>query len=114
MIRRHFLQLAAAGAMLPAASQIGSTQRPKLAQLLRADLRGQNQSVQETVVNLLEMAGCGTYQPERRAAIHDPHLCNLSLIHNDTPGCLRARLAPKQGLKRVALALGRSTLRYVP
>jgi quercetin dioxygenase-like cupin family protein len=60
MIRRHFLQLAAAGAMLPAASQIASTQsaqrRPKLAQLLRADLQGQDQTVQETVVNLLEMA----------------------------------------------------------
>jgi quercetin dioxygenase-like cupin family protein len=60
MIRRHFLQLAAAGAMLPAASQIASTQsaqlRPRLAQLLRADLQGQNQMVQETIVNLLEMA----------------------------------------------------------
>ena len=60
MIRRHFLQLAAAGAMLPAASRIASTQsaqgRPKLAQLLKADLQGQNQTVQETVVNLLEMA----------------------------------------------------------
>ena len=60
MIRRHFLQLAAAGAVLPAASQIASTQgaqgRPRLAQLLRADLQGQNQLVQETVVNLLEMA----------------------------------------------------------
>lgn len=60
MIRRHFLRLAAAGAVLPAASQIASTQsvqpRPKLAQLLKADLQGQNQLVQETVVNLLEMA----------------------------------------------------------
>ena len=60
MIRRHFLRLAAAGAVLPATSQIASTQRaqrtPKLAQLLRADLQGQNQLVQETVVNLLEMA----------------------------------------------------------
>src|SRR5215510_16010313 len=60
MIRRHFLQLAAAGAVLPAAPQIASTQsaqgRPKLAQLLRADLQGQNQMVQETVVNLLELA----------------------------------------------------------
>jgi quercetin dioxygenase-like cupin family protein len=59
MLRRHFLRLAAAGAVLPAASQIASTQsarRPKLAQLLKADLQGQNQLVQETVVNLLEMA----------------------------------------------------------
>ena len=60
MIRRHFLRLTAAGAVLPAASQIASAQgvqgRPTLAQLLRADLQGQNQLVQETVVNLLEMA----------------------------------------------------------
>jgi quercetin dioxygenase-like cupin family protein len=60
MIRRHFLQLAAAGAMLPAAPQVATTQgaqgRPKLAQRLKADLQGQNQLVQETVVNLLEMA----------------------------------------------------------
>jgi len=60
MLRRHFLRLAAAGAVLPAASQIAGAQsaqqRPKLAQLLRADLQGQNQMVQETIVNLLEMA----------------------------------------------------------
>ena len=52
--------LVAAGAVLPVASQIASSQsaqgRPKLAQLLKADLQGQNQLVQETVVNVLEMA----------------------------------------------------------
>jgi quercetin dioxygenase-like cupin family protein len=60
LVRRRFLQLAAAAAAVPTstgpvlaqASQGG----PKLTQILRNDLRGQDQKVQETVVNILEMA----------------------------------------------------------
>jgi quercetin dioxygenase-like cupin family protein len=56
--RRRFLQ-ACAGAALPVSSS-GWAQphqtSPKLTQILRADLQGQNQRVEETVVNVLEMA----------------------------------------------------------
>src|SRR5947209_20407223 len=60
LIRRHFLNLAGAALALPAISRICRAQPsqggPKLTQLLRADLQHQDQIVQETLVNLLEMA----------------------------------------------------------
>jgi len=59
LIRRHFLQLAAAASAVPAGMEIVFAQAPqggpKLTQILRSDLRAQDQKVQETVVNLLEM-----------------------------------------------------------
>jgi quercetin dioxygenase-like cupin family protein len=58
LARRRFLQVVGA-AVIP----VGSTgwaepslATPKLTQVLKADLLGQNQKVQETVVNVLEMA----------------------------------------------------------
>ncbi len=66
LIRRRFLQLAAAVAAAPVGTQIVLAQAPqggpKLTQILRNDLRGQDQKVQETVVNVLEMAP-GTAAP---------------------------------------------------
>ena len=60
LIRRRFLNIAGATLALPAISRICNAQpsqrAPKLTALLRADLRGQDQIVQETMVNLLEMA----------------------------------------------------------
>ena len=59
-IRRSFLQMASATLALPAISRICDAQPsqggPRLTQLLKADLQRQGQMVQETVVNLLEMA----------------------------------------------------------
>jgi quercetin dioxygenase-like cupin family protein len=59
-IRRSFLQMAGASLALPVIPGICDAQPsqggPKLTQLLKADLQGQGQMVQETVVNLLEMA----------------------------------------------------------
>jgi len=59
-IRRRFLHIAGAALALPAISRICDAQPsqggPKLTQLLKADLQRQGQTVQETVVNLLEMA----------------------------------------------------------
>jgi quercetin dioxygenase-like cupin family protein len=59
-IRRSFLQMAGATLVLPAVSRTCNAQLsqggPKLTQLLKADLQRQDQTVQETVVNLLEMA----------------------------------------------------------
>ena len=59
LVRRRFLQLAGGVIVLPAISPMTLAQTaqgaPKLTQLLKADLQGQGQSVQETVVNLLEM-----------------------------------------------------------
>ena len=59
-IRRRFLHIAGAVLALPAISRICDAQPsqggPKLTQLLKADLQRQGQTVQETVVNLLEMA----------------------------------------------------------
>ena len=58
-IRRTFMQLASASLALPVISRICDAQPaqggPKLTQLLKADLQHQAQTVQETVVNLLEM-----------------------------------------------------------
>jgi len=59
-IRRHFLHIAGAALALPTISRICDAQPsqkgPTLTQLLKADLQRQGQTVQETVVNLLEMA----------------------------------------------------------
>jgi quercetin dioxygenase-like cupin family protein len=59
-VRRRFLKVAGATLVLPATAHIAAAQQspgaPKLTQLLKADLTRQNQTVQETVVNLLEVA----------------------------------------------------------
>jgi len=67
LFRRRFLSLAGgAAAALTATSRIGLAQvpqsGPKLTQLLKADLQGQGEKVQETVVNILEM-GPGVAAP---------------------------------------------------
>ena len=58
LVRRRFLQLAAvATAASPGVALAQSPQGgPRLTQILRNDLQGQHQKVQETVVNVLEMA----------------------------------------------------------
>jgi quercetin dioxygenase-like cupin family protein len=60
LVRRRFLNVAGAALALPAIARMTDAQpsagAPKLTQLLKADLARQNQTVQETVVNLLEMA----------------------------------------------------------
>jgi len=60
LVRRRFLHLAGAALALPAATRTALAQAapatPKLTLLLKADLQGQDQKVQETVVNVLEMA----------------------------------------------------------
>ena len=65
-VRRRFLSIAGAALVLPATVRIPNAQPslagPRLTQLLKADLARQNQTVQETVVNLLEMAP-GTSAP---------------------------------------------------
>jgi quercetin dioxygenase-like cupin family protein len=59
LLRRRFLHLTGAAALLPITARIAAAQAPqagpKLTQILRADLEGQNQKVQESVVNVLEM-----------------------------------------------------------
>jgi quercetin dioxygenase-like cupin family protein len=58
LARRHFLQVVGAAA-LPIGNTVwaqSSSMTPKLTQILQADLQGQSQKVQETVVNILEMA----------------------------------------------------------
>jgi len=59
LVRRRVLHLIGVGVALTGASRIARTQAPegtpKLTQLLKTDLQGQGQTVQETVVNLLEM-----------------------------------------------------------
>jgi quercetin dioxygenase-like cupin family protein len=60
LVRRRFLHLAGAAVALPATARTALAQvapaTPKLTLLLKADLQGQDQKVQETVVNVLEMA----------------------------------------------------------
>ena len=64
LVRRRFMQLAAAAAA--GGTQTVSAQAPqggpKLTQILRNDLQGQDQKVRETVVNVLEMPA-GTAAP---------------------------------------------------
>jgi quercetin dioxygenase-like cupin family protein len=56
LVRRHFLRLAGAAAVLPAAARIAAAQgAPKLTQILRGDLQGQGEKVQETIVSVLEL-----------------------------------------------------------
>ena len=59
LVRRRFLQLAASAATAPTATGIVLAQAPqggpKLTQILRSDLQGQDQTVRETVVNVLDM-----------------------------------------------------------
>jgi hypothetical protein len=57
VLRREFLTLGGAVALFSAYSQPAAAQgaQPKLTQILRADLQGQAEKVQETVVSLLEM-----------------------------------------------------------
>ena len=60
LVRRRFLHLAGAALAVPAAARMALAQAapgtPRLTLLLKTDLQGQDQKVQETVVNLLEMA----------------------------------------------------------
>jgi len=60
LVRRRFLHLTGAALALPAAARMALAQAapatPQLTLLLKADLQGQDQKVQETVVNVLEMA----------------------------------------------------------
>jgi quercetin dioxygenase-like cupin family protein len=60
LVRRRFLHLTGAALALLSAARIAVAQAaqgtPKLTLLLKADLQGQDQKVQETVVNVLEMA----------------------------------------------------------
>ena len=59
LARRHLLQLAASAAVMPAGAGSALAQAPqggpKLTLVLRSDMKGQDQRVQETVVNILEM-----------------------------------------------------------
>jgi quercetin dioxygenase-like cupin family protein len=59
-VRRRLLKIAGGALVLPATVRIADAQpsqgAPKLTQLLKADLTRQNQTVQETVVSLLNMA----------------------------------------------------------
>jgi len=58
MIRRHFLLLASAAASAPATARLAAAQAPaagpKLTQIVRKDLEGQGQQVQESIVSLVE------------------------------------------------------------
>src|SRR5262245_47122874 len=60
LVRRRFLHLAGAALALPATARMALAQAapaaPRLTLLLKADLQGQDQKVQETVVNVLDMA----------------------------------------------------------
>jgi quercetin dioxygenase-like cupin family protein len=60
LVRRRFLRFVGAATALPAALRMAWAQAPqggpKLTQILRADLQGQEQKVQETIVNVLELA----------------------------------------------------------
>ena len=66
LIRRRFLSIAGAMLTLPTIPRIcnaqASQRAPKLTSLLRADLQGQDQLVQETMVNSLEL-GPGVSAP---------------------------------------------------
>src|SRR5262245_50826973 len=61
LVRRRLLQLSPAPAADPSVTDSVCTQAapsgPKLTELLRRDLQGQDQQVQETVVNVLDLPG---------------------------------------------------------
>jgi quercetin dioxygenase-like cupin family protein len=58
LIRRQFLQIAGVLIAVPSASRVVSAQTPasgpKLTQILKKDIEGQSQAVQETVVSIVE------------------------------------------------------------
>ena len=60
LARRRFLHLTGAAVALPVTARTVLAQvpqgGPKLTQILKADLQGQAQKVEETVVNILELA----------------------------------------------------------
>jgi len=59
LVRRGFLHLIAAAAVLPPSLRTALGQAPagpKLTQVLRADLQGQENRVQETIVNVLDLS----------------------------------------------------------
>lgn len=59
LVRRGFLHLIAAMAMLPPSLRAAFSQAaagPKLTQILRADLQGQDNKVQETTANVLDLS----------------------------------------------------------
>jgi quercetin dioxygenase-like cupin family protein len=60
ILRRHFLNMAGTALAVPAILRVSNAQpspsAPKLTTLLRADLQGQDQTVQETLINLLDLA----------------------------------------------------------
>src|SRR5262249_49795516 len=65
IVRREFLCLTGLAAAVPAVSNVALAQAqagPKLTQILRKDLEGQGQVVQETVVSIVEFAS-GTAAP---------------------------------------------------
>src|SRR5205814_3330600 len=66
IVRREFLHISAASASLLGFSQLVLAQAaspgPKLVQILRSDLQGQQQTVQETLVSFAEF-GLGTAAP---------------------------------------------------
>jgi quercetin dioxygenase-like cupin family protein len=58
IIRREFLRLSGMGMMVPSIVNIALAQAqagPKLTQILRNDLEGQNHVVQETIVSIVEL-----------------------------------------------------------
>jgi quercetin dioxygenase-like cupin family protein len=66
LVRRNFLYLSGIAAAVPAVSRIALAQvsqaGPRLTQILRTDLEGQGQAVQETVVSVVEF-GPGSAAP---------------------------------------------------
>ena len=64
MIRREFLYLPGLALVLPAMLRVAQAQpvAPKLVQILRKDLEGQGQLVQETIVNIADF-GPGSASP---------------------------------------------------
>lgn len=65
LIRRHFLTIVGAFMVLPSALRIALAQvpaGPKLTQLLKKDMEGQGQAVQETVISIVEF-GPGVSAP---------------------------------------------------
>jgi quercetin dioxygenase-like cupin family protein len=59
LVRRGFLHLIAAAAIVPPSWRVALGQAPgglKLTQILRADLQGQEHKVQETIVNALDLS----------------------------------------------------------
>jgi quercetin dioxygenase-like cupin family protein len=64
LVRREFLYLSGIAAAVPTVSRIALAQvpGPKLTQILRTDLEGQGQAVQETVVSVVEF-GPGSAAP---------------------------------------------------